>query len=102
MPICCATGAVSPTRPGGSKMQPIVSTCNSKSLGLIESGGESYEERRAALSTSSSPAFAFVTSAQLYLLPLKRAGLLPLSRFLCPDGKKRGHKNKLVSRAGNG
>jgi HYDIN/CFA65/VesB-like, Ig-like domain len=40
------------------------------------------------LSASNSRAFAFVTSANPCSLPSKSAGLLLLSRHLCPDGKK--------------
>src|SRR5215831_4055924 len=94
MPICCATGAVWLTRLGGSKMQLIESFCKSKSLGWTEFGGGNYEGRQAALTTSNSSASAFVTSVKLCLLPSKIAGLRLLSRFLCPDGKKRRHPKK--------
>src|SRR5258708_22582881 len=86
MPICCAMDAVWPTLPGGSKMRPITSTWSGKLVDLTVADGESYDGRVAALSASNSRAFVFVTSVSPCSLPSKSAGLLLLSRHLCPDG----------------
>src|SRR5690242_11699747 len=88
MPIWCVMGVVWPTPLGGSKMRPIASTSSSVPLGLTESVGESYEGRPPSRRASNSPAFAFVISVSPCSLLLKSAGTLPLSRHLCPDGKK--------------
>jgi hypothetical protein len=69
-------------------MRPITNTWSGKLVDLTVVSGESYDGRVAALTASNSPAFAFVTSVSPCLLPSKSAGPLPLSRHLCPDGKK--------------
>src|SRR6266851_1688896 len=94
MPICCATGAVWPTRPGGSKIRPIASTWNSAPPGLTVPAGANCDGRPPSLRASNSRAFVFVTSASPCSLPSKSAGPLLLSRHLCPDGKKNMHRLK--------
>src|SRR6266849_1237978 len=86
MPICCATGAVWPTRPGGSKIRPIASTWNSAPPGLTVPAGANCDGRPPSLRASNSRAFVFVTSASPCSLPSKSVGPLLLSRHLCPDG----------------
>lgn len=63
-PICCATGAVWPMWPGGSKMQPIESFWNSALGGLTVPAGVNYDGRPPSLRASNSPAFASATSAK--------------------------------------
>src|SRR6266700_4514032 len=88
MPICCAMGAVWPTRLGGSKMRPIENFWSRALLGLTVHIGANCDRRPPALRASNSRAFVFVTSARLCSLPSKSAGPFLLSRHLCPDGKK--------------
>src|SRR6266700_349996 len=84
--ICCATGAVWPTRPGGSKIRLTSRTWSSAPLGLTVPAGESCDGRPPSLTASNSRAFVFVTSASPCSLPSKSTGPLLLSRHLCPDG----------------
>src|SRR6266700_7438489 len=88
MPICCAMGAVWPTRLGGSKMRPIENFWSRALLGLTVHVGANCDRRPPALRASNSHAFVFATSARPCSLPSKSAGPLLLSRHLCPDGKK--------------
>src|SRR5713101_5411721 len=96
MPICCATGAVWPTRPGGSKIRPIASTWNSAPPGLTVPASANCDGRPPSLRASNSRAFVFVTSASPCSLPSKSAGPLLLSRHLCPDGLKTTTKNPRI------
>src|SRR5258708_25787581 len=86
MPICCAMGALWPTRPGGSKMRPIENFWSRALVGLTVPVGANCDRRPPALRASNSRAFVFVTSARPCSLPSKSAGPLLLSRHLCPDG----------------
>src|SRR5258706_11324534 len=86
MPICCALGAVWPTRLGGSKMRPIENFWSRALLGLTVPVGANCDRRPPALRASNSRAFVFATSARPCSLPSKSAGPLLLSRHLCPDG----------------
>src|SRR6266568_6783308 len=85
-PICYATGARSPTPPGGSKMRPIESRWNSAPPSWTVPAGANCDGRPPSLRASNSRAFVFVTSASPCSFPSKSAGPLLLSRHLCPDG----------------
>src|SRR6266699_5687842 len=87
-PICYATGARSPTPPGGSKMRPIESRWNSAPPSWTVPAGANCDVRPPSLRASNSRAFVFVTSASPCSFPSKSAGPLLLSRRFCPDGKK--------------
>src|SRR5260370_23357540 len=73
---------------GGNKTQPIESCWNSMLPSWTAPAGVNYDGRAPLLRASNSRVFASVTSASPYSLPLRRAGLLLLSRHLCLDGKK--------------
>src|SRR5260221_9842024 len=85
-PISYATGARSPTPPGGSKTRPIESFWNSAPPSWTGPAGANCDGRPPSLRASNSRAFVFVTSATAYSLPLSSAGSRLLSRHLCPDG----------------
>src|SRR5260370_26641292 len=86
MHICCAMGALWPTRTGGSKMRPIENFWSRALVGLTVPVGANCDRRPPALRASNSRAFVFVTSARPCSLPSKSAGPLLLSRHFCPDG----------------
>src|SRR5260370_40800710 len=71
---------------GGNNTQPIESCWNSMLPSWTAPAGVNYDGRAPLLRASNSRVFASVTSASPYSLPLRRAGLLLLSRHLCLDG----------------
>jgi hypothetical protein len=87
-------GALQLMPPGGSKIWPTASICNSNPPGLTLSVGDNCGGRPPALRASNSRAFACVTSARRCSLPSKSVGPLLLSLHLCPDGKKSSETEK--------
>jgi hypothetical protein len=68
-------------------LRPIYAVCHTQQ-GWTGPAGANCDGRPPSLSASNSRAFLFVTSVRPCSLPSKRAGLLLLSRYLCPDGAK--------------
>src|SRR5260370_582378 len=85
-PISYATGAPSPTPPGGSKTRPIASICNSVPPSWTVPTVANCDGSPLLLRASNPRAFVSVTSATAYSLPLSSAGPPLLSRHPFPGG----------------